>query len=72
MWFREFKDYPIDSTLIHNKVESGKGITGCEMHDHMGWGNQIHIPPKRRKGMLSTLLSYVFGSEKVDHDNEHS
>ena len=64
MWFREYKDYPIDSGLKRERVEPGKGIVGCEMHDLNGWGNQIHRCRKPRKGIIARLLDYLFGKEK--------
>lgn len=50
MWFREYKDYPIDKPLLKQQVESGKGIIGCEMHERNGWGVAFHRPfPKKYK-----------------------
>lgn len=66
MWFREFKDYPIDKKVIRAPVETGKGIIGCEMNELMGWGNNIHIAPKKRKGIVARLLEYLSGTEKGD------
>ncbi len=65
MWFKEYRDYPIDTPLIQKRVEPNHGIIGCEMHDLNGWGNEIHIPIKRqKKGLLLALLSYLLrGSE---------
>lgn len=61
MWYREYKDYPPDQPLVNERVETGKGIVGCEMHDLMGWGQTYHKPPKSKKrGILRTLLSLVF------------
>lgn len=42
MWPKDYKDYPKDSSLIKEKVDSGKGIIGCEMHESNGWGNSFH------------------------------
>lgn len=42
MWFKNYKDYPIDAPLLKESVESGKGIIGCEMHDLNGWGIEWH------------------------------
>jgi hypothetical protein len=42
MWFKEYRDYPIDRTLIKEQVEPGKGIIGCEMHEVNGWGVTLH------------------------------
>lgn len=44
MWFRSFRDYPIDKPLIKYQVEPSHGIIGCEMHEINGWGNDLHIP----------------------------
>lgn len=38
MWFKHYRDYPIDQPLIKEPVEAGHGIIGCEMHDLNGWG----------------------------------
>lgn len=62
MWSREFKDYPTDSTLKQEKVEPGKGIIGCEMHEPFGWGSSAHHPPPPKKiGFFRTLLKQIFG-----------
>jgi hypothetical protein len=62
MWAREFKDYPTDSMLKKEQVESGHGIVGCEMHEIFGWGQTYHIPPKKEKrGLFRTLLVSLFG-----------
>lgn len=63
MWHREFRDYKTDTSLVKYKVEPGKGIYGCEMHDINGWGEQHHIP-KRKSNLFTKLLSYFFGTEK--------
>ena len=49
MWFKSYRDYKIDKPLIQEQVSPDHGIIGCEMHDLNGWGNTIHIPPKKRK-----------------------
>jgi len=64
MWFREYQDYPIDSTLKQERVESGKGIVGCEMHERNGWQDHIHTYRPRKKGLISRLLDYWFGQER--------
>lgn len=64
MWFREYKDYPNDTALKKAKVEPGKGIIGCEMHERAGWGIPHHRYRKSRKGLISRLLDQLFGSSK--------
>jgi hypothetical protein len=49
MWFKEYRDYPIDRPLIKYPVEPGKGIIGCEMHEINGWGNDLHVPRSKPK-----------------------
>ncbi|MGA8164644.1 MAG: hypothetical protein WB791_06420 [Waddliaceae bacterium] len=65
MWPKSYKDYPVDSPLVQQQVEPGRGIVGCEMHDLNGWGEEHHIPAeKQRKGIVSTLLFALFGRQK--------
>lgn len=47
MWPKDYKDYPKDSPLKKERVESGKGIIGCEMHESNGWGTSFHCPRSR-------------------------
>lgn len=65
MWFKEYRDYPIDARLRKEMVESGKGITGCEMHDLNGWGIRLHHYRKPRKGLIARLLDHWFGAEEA-------
>lgn len=64
MWPKSYKDYPVDASLVKYEAEPGRGIIGCEMHDLNGWGERHHIPKKRKKGIISTLLSSLFGTKK--------
>lgn len=65
MWPKNFKDYPNDTPLKHQKVESGKGIIGCEMHEQMGWGADHHIMAKPKKpGFIRKLFYKIFGAPK--------
>lgn len=60
MWFREYRDYPIDTPIIKEPVEPGKGIIGCQMHEINGWGNTIDFSPqKKRKSRIGTFFSYL-------------
>lgn len=42
MWRNTYKDYRLDEEWLKEKVEPGKGIVGCEMHELNGWGDGIH------------------------------
>ena len=53
MWDKAYKDYPSWEPLIKQKVYPGKGITGCEMHDINGFGNEYQMPKKKKKGFFS-------------------
>lgn len=70
MWLKSSKNYPQDTSLIKERVESGKGIVGCEMHDLNGWGNTIHQSKTRKKGLAATLLDSIFGRKKTKN-SEH-
>lgn len=57
MWPKVYRDYPPDQTLKKSRVEPGKGIIGCEMHDLNGWGNSLHVPRRaKKKGLIAALL----------------
>lgn len=61
MWWREFKDYPPDTPLVKEQVESNHGIVGCEMHELNGWGNTLQQPQKKKRGILASLILALFG-----------
>lgn len=64
MWFKHYRDYPVDQYLKKEQVESGRGIIGCEMHELNGWGTDWHYT-KRKKGRFGTLLArLIFFWEK--------
>ena len=70
MWFKEYADYPIDHSLIKEKVEPGRGIIGCEMHDLNGWGTTWHYNKPSKKGLWRQLISIFFKSGRnKDKDN---
>lgn len=68
MWFKEYRDYPRDRPLIKEKVESGTGIIGCEMHDLNGWGCETQRTRSPKRGRWSKLVSLIF-SEKDEHEH---
>lgn len=69
MWDREYRDYKRDQSLVKQRIETGKGFSGCEMHELNGWGNTLQHPKKKKKrGLLASLLIYLFSSKK---ENEH-
>lgn len=63
MWSSEYQDYPTDSPIKKEKVEPGKGIIGCEMHEVCGYQETLHQLPRERKGIVALLLSYLFGDK---------
>lgn len=63
MWHKEYRDYPIDTPQIKEKVEPGKGIVGCEMHEINGWGNTIHQPVIKKKGLFKRWMEVIFGEK---------
>ena len=67
MWFKQYRDYPIDRPLIKEQVEPGKGIIGCEMHDLNGWGTYNHRMPPKKKGLWGKMMTYLF-RERRRHD----
>lgn len=38
MWPKIYKDYPPDTPLKKERVKQGKAISGCEMCELNGWG----------------------------------
>lgn len=60
MWFKEFKDYPIDKPLKKETIstESGKtkGFCGVEMKELNGWGHSYDLPLPHKKGRLTLLF----------------
>lgn len=64
MWFKQYRDYPIDRPLIKEQVEPSKGIVGCEMHDLNGWGTNLHQMKPRKKGLWVKLMHLLFGDKK--------
>lgn len=60
MWPKAYKDYKKDEEVIKYPVQPGKGIIGCEMHELNGWGNSLHIPPKRERGIIGSLVESFF------------
>lgn len=73
MWPKSYKDYSVDKPLIKEKVEPGKGIIGCEMHELNGWGTNYHYK-NRKRGRIATFLLSLFPPKKkeiqTDDDGE--
>jgi hypothetical protein len=68
MWFKHYRDYPIDKPLIKERVEPSHGIIGCEMHELNGWGNEYHIPRKIwKKGLISSFFARLLRGRKKRH-----
>lgn len=66
MWFKQYRDYPIDQPLIKEPVEPSRGIIGCEMHELNGWGAEHHIPKKNQGGFFFRFFSFfIQKTEKV-------
>ena len=71
MWPKFYRDYKVDEPLIKNQVSSGRGITGCEMHDINGWGTNIHLPKAgNKRGLFSTLLLEFFSKFNGTNPNK--
>lgn len=65
MWHKEYRDYKIDTPLIQQQIESGRGIIGAEMHELNGWSNTLHqYPKKEKRGILASLLIHFFKRKK--------
>ena len=60
MWTNTYKDYKPDDAWVKDQVEPTKGITGCEMHELNGWGNNVHIHKKKKEGVIRTFLNRIF------------
>ena len=63
MWDRDYRDYKRDTPLIKERIESGKGFAGCEMHELNGWGNTLHHPKKKKHGFLASFIIYLFSTK---------
>lgn len=68
MWWKAFKDYPLNRPMKHEQVEPSKGIYGCEMHDLNGWGEEFHRPVRRSKRRFEILCSWLFGYQMKNED----
>jgi hypothetical protein len=59
MWDKTYSDYIKDEPNIKFPIESGNGK--CEMHEIYGWGNSLHCPQRKKKGLFYTLMELFFG-----------
>jgi hypothetical protein len=55
MWYKQYRDYPIDKPLIKEQVEPSRGIIGCEMHDLNGWSTDLHEFKPRNRNLWAKL-----------------
>ncbi len=60
MWNYIYKKKKNDRELLEEKVDSGKGIVGCEMHELNGWGESHHRYKREGNGYLRSLFSFFF------------
>lgn len=71
MWHREYRDYPLDSPLVHQSVEPNNGIVGCEMHEINGWGTTLHTYAKRpKRGFFSRIYHALFGKKEKNEGHK--
>ena len=62
MWFKEYKDYPIDTPLKKETLEPGKGFNGTEMREPNGWGSNYDLPyTPKKEGLIRRILKAIFG-----------
>jgi len=65
VWWQEYKDYRYDKPLKRHKVETGKGIVGCEMNDRNGYGVTMHRSTETKQpGLLTHLFTWLFGLKR--------
>lgn len=64
MWDRDYRDYKRDKPLVKERIEPGKGLAGCEMHELNGWGNTLQHRIRKQRGLLASLLIYLFSPKK--------
>lgn len=71
MWWKEYQDCPYDEPLRKERVETGKGIIGCEMNDRNGYGTTLHRSKYRvKRGFFTGLLSWLFGYSEDNNQGE--
>lgn len=63
MWPKSYRDYLNEAPLIKEKVEPGKGIIGCEMHEMNGWGTTYHRQRVRKRFSLYKFFCRLFGKK---------
>jgi hypothetical protein len=71
MWKYHYKDHPNDLDAQKSRVEAGKGIIGCEMHEVFGWQDSHYLEEKRKLGLLRKMLLFFKGTlafSKNEHD----
>ncbi|MCB1213301.1 MAG: hypothetical protein KDK40_03290 [Chlamydiia bacterium] len=43
MWWKEYKNRPVDSRKVRKRAS---GMAGCEMHERVGWGVHSNHSPE--------------------------
>jgi hypothetical protein len=62
MWWKEYADHRYDEPLKKQRVETGKGIVGCEMNDRHGYGTTLHRSQYRiKRGLITGFFAWLFG-----------
>jgi hypothetical protein len=56
MWKNSYKDYKPNEKFIQSKIETGKGIIGCEMNESYGWGQKHESTKERKRSLFRQLL----------------
>jgi hypothetical protein len=61
MWRNTYRDVKEDEPNIKARVETGKSIRGCEMHDLHGYGLTLHKEKKQPSGFFTKLARWIKG-----------
>ena len=64
MWQKSYKDYEEDAPHKKERVTTGKGIVGCEMHERYGWGLTQHRYKGPNGGIVRALMALFVSNKK--------